>query len=90
MSPRLHSSVPGTHKVYTERFGYFLDWCERGGIKHLDQLTVGANDILLTLAGDSGDPTPQNQKLMSELNCRNQPITLIEHWLMQSMSVIGM
>jgi hypothetical protein len=25
--------------------GYFLDWCERGGIKHLDQLTQG-DDLL--------------------------------------------
>jgi hypothetical protein len=30
-----------TVKAYTERLGYFLDWCERTGIKHLDQLTDG-------------------------------------------------
>jgi integrase len=32
---------PKTVKTYTERLGYFLDWCERSGIKHLDQLTGG-------------------------------------------------
>ena len=36
---------PKTVKTYTERLGYFLDWCERGGIKHLDQLTQG-DDLL--------------------------------------------
>jgi len=36
---------PKTVKTYTERLGYFLDWCERSGIKHLDQLTVG-DDLL--------------------------------------------
>jgi Beta-lactamase len=30
-----------TVKAYIERLGYFLDWCERTGIKHLDQLTHG-------------------------------------------------
>jgi hypothetical protein len=30
---------PKTVKTYTERLGYFLDWCERSGIKHLNQLT---------------------------------------------------
>jgi hypothetical protein len=30
---------PKTVKAYTERLGYFLDWCERSGIKWLDQLT---------------------------------------------------
>jgi hypothetical protein len=32
---------PKTAKTYTERLSYFLDWCERSGIKHLDQLTEG-------------------------------------------------
>jgi hypothetical protein len=32
-------------KKYTERLSYFLDWCERTGIKHLDQLTNG-DDLL--------------------------------------------
>lgn len=36
---------PETVKTYTERLGYFLDWCERSGIKHLDQMT--ADDDLL-------------------------------------------
>jgi integrase len=36
---------PKTVKTYTERLGYFLDWCERNGIKHLDQLTQG-DDLL--------------------------------------------
>jgi hypothetical protein len=36
---------PKTVKTYTERLGYFLDWCERGSIKHLDQLTQG-DDLL--------------------------------------------
>ena len=27
---------PKTVKSYTERLGYFLDWCERSGIRHLD------------------------------------------------------
>ena len=36
---------PKTVKTYTERLGYFLDWCERSGIKHLDQLTEG-DDLL--------------------------------------------
>jgi hypothetical protein len=36
---------PKTVKTYTERLGYFLDWCERSGIKHLDQLTPG-DDLL--------------------------------------------
>jgi hypothetical protein len=36
---------PKTVKTYTERLGYFLDWCKRGGIKHLDQLTPG-DDLL--------------------------------------------
>ena len=36
---------PKTMKAYTERLGYFLDWCERSGIKHLDQLTQG-DDLL--------------------------------------------
>jgi hypothetical protein len=36
---------PKTVKTYTERLGYFLDWCERSGIKHLDQLTHG-DDLL--------------------------------------------
>ena len=36
---------PKTVKTYTERLGYFLDWCERGRIKHLDQLTQG-DDLL--------------------------------------------
>src|SRR5580704_7204065 len=34
-----------TVKTYTERLGYFLDWCERCGIKHLDLLTEG-DDLL--------------------------------------------
>jgi hypothetical protein len=34
---------PKTVKTYTERLGYFLDWCERSGTKHLDQLTHGDN-----------------------------------------------
>jgi len=36
---------PKTVKAYTERLGYFLNWCERGGIKRLDPLTDG-NDLL--------------------------------------------
>jgi len=36
---------PKTVKTYTERLGYFLDWCERSGIKHLNQLTQG-DDLL--------------------------------------------
>ena len=32
-------------KTYTERLGYFLDWCEPSGIKHLDQVTHG-DDLL--------------------------------------------
>ena len=32
---------PKTVKTYTERLGYFLDWCGRSGIKHLDQLNNG-------------------------------------------------
>ena len=36
---------PKTVKTYTERLGYFLDWCERSGIKHFDQLT-GGDDLL--------------------------------------------
>jgi integrase len=36
---------PKTVKTYTERLGYFLDWCERSGIKHLDQVTQG-DDLL--------------------------------------------
>src|ERR1700757_4495586 len=36
---------PKPVKTYTERLGYFLDWCERNGIKHLDQLTMG-DDLL--------------------------------------------
>jgi hypothetical protein len=36
---------PKTVKTYTERLGYFLDWCERSGIKHLDQLTH-SDDLL--------------------------------------------
>jgi hypothetical protein len=36
---------PKTGKTYTERLGYFLDWCERSGIRHLDQLTHG-DDLL--------------------------------------------
>ncbi len=36
---------PKTVETYTERLGYFLDWCERGCIKHLDQLTQG-DDLL--------------------------------------------
>ena len=36
---------PKTVKAYTERLGYFLDWCERSGIKYLDQLTLG-DDLL--------------------------------------------
>jgi integrase len=32
-------------KTYTERLGYFLDWCERSGIKHLDQVAQG-DDLL--------------------------------------------
>jgi hypothetical protein len=32
---------PKTVKTYTERSDYFLDWCERSDIKHLDQLTQG-------------------------------------------------
>lgn len=36
---------PKTVRTYTERLGYFLDWCERSGIKYLDQLTVG-DDLL--------------------------------------------
>jgi hypothetical protein len=34
-----------TVKTYTERLGYFLDWCERSGIKHLDQVAQG-DDLL--------------------------------------------
>jgi hypothetical protein len=36
---------PKTVKTYTERLAYFLDWCERSGIKPLDQLT-GGDDLL--------------------------------------------
>jgi hypothetical protein len=36
---------PKTVKTNTERLSYFLDWCERSGIKHLDQLTEG-DDLL--------------------------------------------
>ncbi|MGC1648225.1 MAG: hypothetical protein WA741_20575 [Candidatus Sulfotelmatobacter sp.] len=36
---------PKTVKAYTERMEYFLDWCERSGIRHLDQLT-GGDDLL--------------------------------------------
>jgi len=36
---------PKTVKTYTERLGYFLEWCERSQIKHLDQLT-GGDDLL--------------------------------------------
>lgn len=36
---------PKTVKTYTERLGYFLDGCERSGIKHLDQLKQG-DDLL--------------------------------------------
>jgi hypothetical protein len=36
---------PKTVKTYTERLGYFLDLCERSGIKHLDRLTHG-DDLL--------------------------------------------
>src|ERR1035438_10018402 len=32
---------PKTVKAYSERLGYFLDWCERSGIRHLEQLTEG-------------------------------------------------
>jgi hypothetical protein len=36
---------PKTMKTYAERLGYFLDWCERSGIKHLDQLTHGDDHL---------------------------------------------
>ena len=36
---------PKTVKAYAERLAYFLDWCERSGINHLDQLTQG-DDLL--------------------------------------------
>jgi hypothetical protein len=45
-----------TVKTYTERLGYFLDWCERSGIKHLDQLTVG--DDLLPYVSSFGNARP--------------------------------
>jgi hypothetical protein len=32
-------------KTYSERLDYFLDWCERTAIKHLDQLREG-DDLL--------------------------------------------
>ena len=32
---------PKTVTTFTERLGYFLDWCERNRTKHLDQLTQG-------------------------------------------------
>ena len=36
---------PKTVKTYTERLGHFLDWCERSGIKHLNQLTQGDDPL---------------------------------------------
>jgi hypothetical protein len=44
-SSRTELLTPKTVKTYTERLGYFLDWCERRSINHLDQLTEG-DDLL--------------------------------------------
>ncbi len=35
LAKRSQLKDPKTVKTYTERLGYFLDWCERSGIKRL-------------------------------------------------------